>query len=45
MAREEKDILYPREFPPEEEISAVVVEEDVEEGLENHLGYHNFYGY
>ena len=46
MAREERDILYSdHEFLPEEEVRTVVVEEETEEGVAHHLGYHNFYGY
>lgn len=45
MAREEKDILYFRDdFLPEDEVQTATVEE-LEEGIEHHLGYHNFYGY
>ncbi len=43
MAKEERDILYPQEETFQEE--EVNVQETEEESLEDHLGYHTFYGY
>ncbi len=48
MAKEERDILYPEpESTSDEANNDVVTETETEEEeiVEDHLGYHNFYGF
>ncbi|MCL6612021.1 MAG: hypothetical protein K6T66_10840 [Peptococcaceae bacterium] len=46
MAREEKDLHnLGRDLPPEEEAENAEAGTEGDEDAENHLGYHNFYGY
>lgn len=45
MAKEERDILYPEQENTPEETIEVEIEAEEEEAMEDHLGYHNFYGF